>query len=285
MKLSTFTLIARDQESGEIAIAGCTNWFCYGRWVPHIEAGVGAVATQAETNMHYPELCFDSLRVGLTAEEVLKNLLLKEPDSEGIYQLLIMDNNGNSACHTGKENPIYAGFIAEKNFIVAGNTLFDEKTLRAVQDYYKNSTEELGVKVIKSLQAGRDAGGDIRGLRSAALKIAHPKNTGEYWEDIKYDIRVDESVDPMRELERLYRVACAYDFISMAEESGNLNKALSYYQQALGFEPDNTEAKFWMARIYASQGKKVLSDKLLDEICAINPRWREYWKRLDEKKF
>ena len=211
----------------------------------------------------------------------MERVVLEEPDSKGVYQLLIMDNDGNTACYTGKSNHFYAGSISEKNFIVAGNTLVDEKTLRAVQEYYKSSTEEFNIKVIKALQAGRDAGGDIRGLRSAAMKVARPMSTGKCCEDIKYDIRVDENVDPLKELERLYKIACSYNMIGKAEIAKSSEEALKYYQKALNFEPDNTESKFWMARIYAYQGKKALSDKVLNEICAKNPNWREYWKRLD----
>ena len=78
MKLSTFTLVARDPETGNFIVAGGTNWFCYGRWVPHIEGGFGALATQAETNMWYAPNGIEDLKKGMSAEETLSDLPLQE---------------------------------------------------------------------------------------------------------------------------------------------------------------------------------------------------------------
>lgn len=281
MRISTFTIIAKNSITGEIVIAGGTNWFCYGRWVPHIEAGVGAIATQADVNMNYSKLAMNFLKNGLSAEETLKQTLKEDPDNDGVYQLLIMDKNGNTSCHTGNNNHNFAGCISQKNLIVAGNTLVDKTTLNSIVDYYNNSDEEFGLKVIKALQAGKKSGGDIRGMKSAALKFAKAKNTGDYWNDLKFDIRVDENTDPLLELERLYIIACAYGEIGEAEEASSNLEALTHYKKALDIDPTNTEIKFWIARIYASLGKSQEASKLLKEICTINPLWNEYWKRLD----
>jgi uncharacterized Ntn-hydrolase superfamily protein len=283
MNISTFTLIARDPKSGEIAVAGGTNWFCYGRWVPHIEAGVGAVATQAETNMNYSRLCLQSLRSGLNAQKSIDNALAEDPDNDGVYQLLVMDKDGSTACHTGDSNHIFAGFISEQDFIVAGNTLVDNRTIQAVYDYYMSSNEEFGLKVINSLIAGHKVGGDIRGMKSAAMKIANNVGTGDYWNDVKYDLRVDENSDPFKELRRIYTVACAYGFIGDAEEALNDDDALESYKKGLLLDPQNTEIKFWMARIYARQNKLELSNALIEEITKVNPLWKEYWTRLDAR--
>lgn len=285
MKISTYTLIAKDSLTGDIGIIGGTNWFCYGRWVPHIEAGYGAVATQAETNMWYAPNGIQNLKKGTSAASTLDDLLKRDPDVDGVYQLLILDNNGGTAAYTGKNNHFYAGHISEQNLVVAGNTLVSEETLQAVVNSYKSSQDiDFAMKLIKAMQSGQAAGGDIRGMKSAALKIAKSTSTGKYWNDIVYDLRVDESNNPLNELERLYYVAKAYSYISDAESSDNLDTALEYYQKGLDLDKNNTEIKFWMARIYAKKGNNKEVVRLRKEIRKINANWDEYWNRLDAKE-
>ena len=284
MKISTYTLIARDPKTGDVGIIGGTNWFCYGRWVPHIEAGYGAIATQAETNMWYGPNGIENLKKGLSATTTLADLLNRDPDINGVYQLLILDNNGGTASYTGKNNHFYAGHICENNLVVGGNTLVSEETLKAVISSYKTSQDiDFEMKLIKAMQAGQNAGGDIRGMKSAALKIAKATGTGKYWNDIVYDLRVDESKDPLAEIERLYYVAKAYSYISDAESEDNLDNALEYYQKGLDLDKTNTEIKFWMARIYAQKGNYKESDKLREEIRKVNTNWDEYWDRIEKK--
>jgi len=281
MNLSTYSIVARDSKTGYLAVAGGTNWFCYGRWVLHIEAGFGSLATQAQTNMWYAPNGLENLKKGLSAEDTLKDLLKRDPDKGGIYQLLIIDNVGRTACYTGKANHHYAGQILDNNFGVAGNTLVSEKTLQAVFKFYKNSKLSFTLKIIKALQEGQKAGGDIRGMKSAALKVAKGKSSGKYWEDIIYDLRVDESRDPLKELERLYYIAEAYGYIDKAESAININKSLVYYQKALKLDPDNEEIMFWIARNYNVQGNKNESDKIMKKLRKGKGKWEEYWRRLD----
>ena len=246
MNFSTFSIIARDPETRLIGVAGGTNWFGYGRWVPHIEGGFGALATQAETNMWYAPNGIENLKKGLSAQENLDDLLKRDGDKDGVYQLLIMDNDGNTACHTGTNNHFYAGHICEPNLVVAGNTLVSEETIKAVAKSFKESNEtSLALKMIKALQAGQAAGGDIRGMKSAALKAAKGKSSGKYWNDIIYDLRVDESNNPLKELERLYYVAKAYSYINDAESTQDIEKSLEFYKKGLELDPNNTEIKFW----------------------------------------
>jgi uncharacterized Ntn-hydrolase superfamily protein len=282
MRISTYTIIARDSLTGEIAIAGGTNWFCYGRWVPHIQAGVGAVGTQAEVNMNYPSLCFANLKAGMSIQEALNKTLDADTDTGGVYQLLAMDNLGNTACHTGDKNIEYAGHISDINFIVAGNTLVDDNTLKAVHEYFMNSSEEFGLKVIKSLQAGHKVGGDIRGMKTAAIKIVGSESTGDYWSDLRVDLRVDENSNPLIELERLYNIACAYKLMGEASDCENIEDSLELYTQALVRDNSNTEIKFEISQIYSKMGKVKEAEELMKEICKINPLWREYKKRVEK---
>ena len=266
MKLSTFSIVAKDEKTGNICVAGGTNWFCYGRWVPHIAAGYGAIATQAETNMWYGREGIKKLKKRSDADSVLQVLLKEDPDKEGVYQLLIIDNTGKCSCYTGKHNHVYAGHILKKNIGVAGNTLVSRKTLLAMIQFFKKSRLPFPLKVIKTLQEGHRAGGDIRGMKSAALKMAKGKSSGKYWNDVVFDLRVDESDDPLKELERLYYVAEAYSYIDKAECAKDIRQSIKYYTKALKLDPSNEEIIFWIAKAYDELGDKqkvkIFRDKL-----------------------
>ncbi len=283
MNLSTLTLVARDPETGHLAVAGGTNWFCYGRWVPHIEAGVGALATQAETNMWYAREGIKNLAKSMSSQEVIDNVLKRDPDSNGVYQLLVIDNEGKTAGYTGKHNHHFAGYILDDNFGVAGNTLVGKETLEAVQETYLDTTGDFGARIIKALQAGQQAGGDIRGMKSAAMKIASGKSTGKYWNDILVDLRVDENNDPLAELERLYKIDQAYVKVIDAEESHSSEDALQHYLEALELDPGNSEILFWISWTYANLGKTDQSKEYFGKIVDRKKLWQEYRKRLEER--
>lgn len=283
MKLSTYSIVARDPETGETGVAGGTNWFCYGRWVIHAQAGSGVLATQAETNMWYAENGLEDLKNGKTAKETVQDLLTRDKDLDGVYQLLVLDNQGNTFSHTGDKCHHYAGSICQPNLGIAGNTLVGIETIKAVAEYYQNSKEPFGLKIIRSLRAGQKAGGDIRGMKSAAIKIVKGKSSGKYWNDTLLDLRVDENANPLAELERLYFVAQAYSYIDKAESADNTDKSMEYYQKGLELDPKNSEIMFWMARIHASKGNIQESERLRKIIRSSNPNWDEYWKRLDKR--
>lgn len=284
MNFSTFSLVARDPNTGDLAVAGGTNWFNYGRWVIHAEAGFGVLATQAETNMWYAPNGLDDLRRGLSAQQTVEDLLKRDPDKNGVFQLLVMDNTGNTFCHSGEHCHDFTGSICQQNVAVAGNTLVSQETLTAVIGAFHQSADSFPEKVIKALQSGQQAGGDIRGMKSAALRVVKGANSGKYWNDTLYDLRVDENKDPLGELLRLYYVAEAYRFIDQAESTDNNQEKITYYHQALKLDPDNSEVIFWLARAYFAVGDQTNGQKYKDFLNSSPGHWFEYWERLDKKE-
>jgi uncharacterized Ntn-hydrolase superfamily protein len=279
MKLATYSIVAMDPKTGWLAVGGGTNWFGYGRWVPWGFPGYGVVATQAETNINYAFLAEKFLKDRLSADEVLEKCLKNDPDTEGVYQLMIIDENGNAAAYTGKKNHFFAGHIVEKNFGVAGNTLVSKETLEVVASYFKTSKLSFPHRIIKALQEGQKAGGDIRGMKSASIKIVKDKDSGKFWDDTVYDLRVDNSKDPLGDLEKLYYVAEAYKFIDQAESTDDLDEALINYEKALEMDPNNPEVLFWMARIYDEKGESKKVSILREKLRKYPGKWDEYWKR------
>lgn len=277
---STFSLVARDPQTGELAVAGTSNGFAYGSIVPHIEAGVGAIATQAIVNLNYAAEGMLELREGRNAQDTMVHLLTNDPDKEGKHQLLIIDNQGNTACHSGEKNYPVKGHIYAMNFACAGNTLVNDETLESISDFYNHSDLPFALRIIKALQAGHEAGGDIRGIKSAAIKIVKGKRAEKFWEGIVLDLRTDESKNPLEKLEKLYAMSQANILSNKGIESTDLVEALNYFKQALELYPDNPEYMLWLAKINKQLGNTDQSNELLEKIRTYPGHWMEYWERL-----
>src|SRR4051794_15605238 len=197
----TWSLIARDPASGAFGIAVATKNFAVGCRVPHIESGIGAVATQALSNPFYGVNGIKLLGEGKSAADVV-NTLTAADDGREHRQLHVMDATGRTAAHTGKECIDWCGSRVGQGYSVAGNMLAGptviEETAKA---YAANSALSFPRRLITALQAGEAAGGDKRGKQSAALLIYGE----EEWPDL--DLRVDDHTDPLGELERLEAVS------------------------------------------------------------------------------
>jgi uncharacterized Ntn-hydrolase superfamily protein len=197
----TWSIIARDDITGEIGIAVATRFFAVGARVPFIEVGAGALATQALMNPLYGRAGLALLRQGMPAAEVLRHLIEADAGSEH-RQLHIMDVAGGFAAHTGSACVDWCGHLIGDKFSVAGNMLGGPQVVDATaQAYAGNDTVPFARRLIAALKAGEAAGGDKRGKQSAALLIY---STEEYAD---LDLRVDDHPDPLAELERLEKVS------------------------------------------------------------------------------
>jgi len=196
----TWSLIARDA-SGAFGVAVATKNFAVGCRVPHIESGIGAVATQALSNPFYGVNGIKLLREGKSAADVVKTLTAADAGREH-RQLHVMDAAGRTAAHTGKDCVDWCGSTAGEGFSVAGNMLAGPAVIQETAKVYAtNSALPFPRRLIAALTAGEAAGGDKRGRQSAALL-----NYGEEeWPDL--DIRVDDHADPLAELARLEAVS------------------------------------------------------------------------------
>jgi uncharacterized Ntn-hydrolase superfamily protein len=197
----TWSIIARDRKSGKFGIAVATKFFAVGALVPHVQSGVGAVATQALVNPFFGTDGLKLLHAGKSASEVVATLIAGD-DGRAHRQLHVMDQMGGTAAHTGSACVDWCGHRAGEAASVAGNMLVGppvvEDTLAA---YAAGSALPFPRRLIAAMHAGEAAGGDKRGKQSAALVI----QGDEEWPDL--DLRVDDHSDPLAELERLERVS------------------------------------------------------------------------------
>jgi uncharacterized Ntn-hydrolase superfamily protein len=194
----TFSIAAHDEETGAFGVAVTTKFFGVGSLCPFVEAGVGAVATQAFVNPTFGPRGLRLLAEGRSAQEVVDNLLAGD-DGREHRQLHIVDRHGRSAAWTGKETVDWAGHSPRRDFSVAGNMLVGEPTIVKMAEAYEvNRGIEFAERLLRALEAGQAAGGDKRGRQSAAMKIV----TSEEYPHL--DIRVDDHPDPVVELRRLF---------------------------------------------------------------------------------
>jgi uncharacterized Ntn-hydrolase superfamily protein len=197
----TWSIIARDNATGEFGIAVATRFFAVGARVPHIAAGIGGVATQALVNPYYGIDGVKLLREGREPREIVKTLIAADSGRES-RQLHIMDARGRIAAHTGSQCVDWCGHIQGNGFSIAGNMLAGGRVLDdTAKAYVANEKVPFARRLIMAMQAGEAAGGDKRGKQSAALLI----HGDEEWSDL--DLRVDDHTDPLRELERLEQVS------------------------------------------------------------------------------
>jgi len=194
----TWSIVARDPETGTLAAAVSTRFFAVGGVCPFIEAGVGALSTQAMLNPYYAIDGLRLLRDKVPPAEIVARVTGADPGAH-TRQLHVIDIAGRIAQHTGKQCIDWAGHVAGPDFSVAGNMLAGAQVIQKTAERFAATRgQPMAERLLQALEAGEAAGGDKRGKQSAALKVY----TAEPYPEL--DIRVDDHADPLAELRRLY---------------------------------------------------------------------------------
>lgn len=197
----TFSIVARCKKTGMLGMAVSTARPAVGSLTVHVEARVGAIATQAAVNPYFGINGLKYLKQGMSATEVMEKVKSEDPEYER-RQLAIVDNEGRTAGYTGTDTVPWAGHYFGDQFVVAGNMLAGEQVVQAMAETYETSDlEYLPLRLLATIKAGQAAGGDKRGRQSAALKVV---DTQSY---PIVDLRSDEHENPVEDLERIYETA------------------------------------------------------------------------------
>jgi uncharacterized Ntn-hydrolase superfamily protein len=204
----TFSIVARDPATGELGVGVQSRAFAVGSRVPHAKAGVGAIATQASTNVSYGTDGLALLASGLAPDEVVARLTSAD-GRRNRRQLAVMDAMGRVKAYTGSETNAWAGHIEGANFSVQGNILASEAVVKKMARAFEQTKGELAVRLMAALDAAQAAGGDKRGVQSAALLVVKPIDSPDRTTDRWIDIRVDDSRNPLGELRRLLNIVIA----------------------------------------------------------------------------
>jgi uncharacterized Ntn-hydrolase superfamily protein len=197
----TWSIIAKDPETGAFGVAVTTKFFAVGALCPYGAPAVGALATQALVNPLYGSDGLRLLAEGRSAEEIVAVLTAADPGRE-VRQLHVIDRDGRTAAHTGRDCVDWCGHLTADGVSVAGNMLAGPAVVQATLDSYRlSSALPFADRLLAALDAGQAEGGDKRGKQSAAIKI---------WRTEPYpvlDLRVDDHPEPLQEIRRLYGVA------------------------------------------------------------------------------
>ncbi len=278
----TFSVVARDTATGEMAVGVQSHWFSVGTSVCWAKSGVGVVATQSFINPAFGPQGLKLMEEGIDADSALM-LMINADEGRGFRQLALLDNQGKASSYTGDKCVQSAANIVGNNFSVQANMMLNDQIVPAMEKaFIDNSNLPLAERIIEVLKAAQKAGGDIRGRQSAALLVVGPEKTAE-WKDKKVDLRVDDNENPIQELSRLLLVHRAYEHMNngdLAVEHGNMELALKEYAAAEKMQPENLEMKYWKAVTLANNGRVNESLPIFNYVFERDKNWLEMTKRL-----
>jgi len=300
----TFSIVAYDPATGQLGVAVQSHWFAVGGAVPWAEAGVGAVATQSFVDPSYGPLGLDLMRSGKSAPDSLRGLLQAD-ESCNVRQVAMIDAQGRVATFTGAKDIQPAGGIAGgsssdgtlvrcggqpggtvrvgKNYAVQANMMSSDKIWPSMSKAFESTPGDLSDRMLAALDAAQAVGGDIRGRQSAALIIVPAKSSGRPWSDYLFNLRVDDSSEPLQELRRLVILQRAYNHMNAGDKAVELHDnqaALREYGAAEQLVPNNAEMIYWHAIALTNMGRVDESLPLFKKVFAMDHNWAELTSRL-----
>lgn len=278
----TYSIVARDAETGDLGVAVQTHWFNVGPRVVWARPGVGAVATQSFTDPSYGRLGLEMMAAGKSATDSLKALIAGDAH-EDVRQVGMVDANGGTAVHTGGHAIIEHCNHAGDGFTVQANLMLNSTVCDAMVKAYTNTEGDLAERMMAALEAAQGEGGDIRGKQSAAMLVVSGDASKERWNATDFDLRVDDNPDPIAEMRRLLTVARGYKMMQAGDDywtEGKVEEALVAYTKAEEMMPNSHEAVFWHAATLAAGGYVDDSLPLFARAFEMWPDWRELVPRL-----
>jgi uncharacterized Ntn-hydrolase superfamily protein len=147
----TYSIVARDEATGDMGVAVQSHWFSVGTAVSWGEAGVGVVATQSFTNVSFGIRGLAMLKAGLSPQEVLDSLL-SDDEGRDYRQVAILDTKGRAAAHTGSKCIADAGHLAGENYSVQANLMLNDKVWPAMEKAFKEAKGTLAERMLAALQ-------------------------------------------------------------------------------------------------------------------------------------
>lgn len=279
----TFSIVARDPATGQMAAAVQSHWFSVGTSVIWGKSGVGVVATQSFIRKSYGPLGLQLMQEGKSPQEAL-NKLTAEDAARDVRQVAFLNTRGQSAVYTGSKCIAYATDRHGVNYSVQSNMMLTDKVCKAMETaFLANARLPLAERVLACLKAAQGAGGDIRGRQSAALIVVSAKPVKDVWDDKLVDLRVDDHANPIAELERLLKLERAYEHMNNGDlqvEKGNMPDAMAEYTAAEKMFPANLEMQYWHAITLANNKHVKEAAAMLRKIYTKDANWRELTRRL-----
>jgi uncharacterized Ntn-hydrolase superfamily protein len=299
--IATFSVVAYDPASGEVGVAVQSRFFAVGTVVPWCRAGVGAVASQAFGQPTYGPRGLELMAQGYTPDEALQVLLLNDDLAEQRQLGLVRAvGAGDAATYTGAQCMNWAGGTTGVTrdgivYSVQGNILTGEDVVRAMAEALEDPTgldsarltdnerraltvPGLPSRLLAALLGGESKGGDSRGMQSSALKVAQAGAGYGGYNDVKYDLRVDDAKDPFDELARLLNLAypiAAGNEAYNALNSGDMPKAEAIFRGLLAADPANANNHYNLACALSREERAAEALAELRQALALDPKLKQ----------
>ena len=275
----TYSIVARDPDTGELGVAVQSHWFSAGSIVTWARPGVGAVATQANAEVAYGPRALELLADGLAAPDALARLVAEDPGGSS-RQVAVVDGAGRVGVHTGRSCIAYAGHVTGDGVSCQANIMVSERVWPAMLEAFTTARGPLAERLLSALEAAEREGGDIRGRQSAAILVVPAE--GEAWRTT-LSLRVEDHPEPLPELRRLLALHDAYALAGQADEmlnAGRHDEASRLYVQASERAPGNHELLFWAGLGTAQAGDFEAGLARVRAAIELQPAWRELLPRL-----
>lgn len=285
----TYSIVARDSRTGDLGVAVQSHYFSVGSVVTWARSGVGAIATQSMAEVSYGPMGLDLMASGKSAPEALQSLLKTDPRSD-TRQVGMVDSHGNVGVHTGSRCIDFAGHVSGDQFSCQANLMSNDTIWGAMEREYRRREElELPERLIATLEAAEEAGGDARGKQSAALLVVSSKQYPNRWMGRVVELRVEDNAEPLPELKRLLRVKRAYDWVDKGDDLfalGKIEDSMKAYKNAEELTPDNEEIRFWVGvTLMGSETTRQEGRKIVSEIFSKNKNWKNVARSLLDKGY
>ncbi|MBA4180871.1 MAG: Zn-dependent protease [Anaerolinea sp.] len=271
----TYSIVARDPETGDLGVAVQTHQPAVGAIVPWVKAGVGAVATQSFANINFGPQVLGLLEAGLDARAALTAVIAADT-MPARRQLAVISAGGQTATHTGDDCIPFAGHRAGENYSVQANMMLTDRVPTAMAVAFESSHGPLAVRLMRALEAAQGEGGDIRGSQSAAILVRAPGPLSHTW-----DLRIDNDPAPLAKLAELIKIRLAGELVTPLDgPSPDIAAFLLAYDEADELAGSD-EQTFWFAvRGLSPHGEAERAAALLEPLFARAPQWKELLFRL-----
>jgi uncharacterized Ntn-hydrolase superfamily protein len=278
----TYSIVARDAETGEMGVATQSQAFAVGNSVPFALPGHGVIATQSMAEPMYGSVGLDLLQGGFTAQEVLTALSSVDPHPQR-RQVAVLGVNGDLAAYTGEQCVEAAGHLIGNDCVTLANMAASAAVWIAMVERFENSSGPLAQRLLNSLEAAEEAGGDFRGRRSAAIMVIRATTTGRPWHDTVVDLRVDDSGDPVSALAELLVTRARYQDVVRAFQQAIDGDPLTADRELELLRPmdpvTEPDQLMWRAVVAALAGREDAARKMLGELAGTAPQFLEAARR------
>jgi uncharacterized Ntn-hydrolase superfamily protein len=271
----TYSIVARDADTGELGAAIQSAAFCCGVGTVWVEAGVGAVVTQSFTDPSYGPLCLLALRSGATAAAALAGATRRDRLSP-YRQVGVVAASGTSAAHTGRSCIPEAGHIHRTNVSCQANMMDRDTVWPAMLEAFGGAAGTLAERLMVALEAAQDEGGDWRGQEAGRVLVVRGDPTGNPWEDVTCDVRVDDHPQPVAELRRLVLRNKA---LRAAADAGEKSVAAAV-EAALAAGLEEPHVVIAALRTAVATGEVEEARAHLNRLLAREPRYLELVRRM-----